>query len=49
MTETSAGATLGHGGANKIGSVGKPLLELSLGLLTLMREVTEKSNSEEGM
>ena len=25
MTETSAGATLGHGGANKIGSVGKPL------------------------
>jgi long-chain acyl-CoA synthetase len=25
MTETSAGATLGHAGANKIGSVGKPL------------------------
>jgi len=25
MTETSAGATLGHSGANKIGSVGKPL------------------------
>ena len=25
MTETSAGATLGHPGANKIGSVGKPM------------------------
>ena len=25
MTETSAGATLGHAGANKIGAVGKPL------------------------
>ena len=24
MTETSAGATIGHKGANKFGSVGKP-------------------------
>ena len=30
MTETSAGATLGHAKANKIGSVGKPLVGTEL-------------------